>query len=386
MADAPEVIENDGEGNFLPVIQAPARQAPALVDVDTLVPVAKMLAESGFFSDSKGLAQAAVKVMAGQELGIPAIQAMTSIYIVKGKVSLGGMLIATLIRRSGRYTYRIVKHDEDVCEIAFFERDGDSWAEIGRSNFDVGDAEVAGLMPADKDSPWTKHRRNMLFNRAMSNGAKWHCPDVFGGPVYVGDELGATVDANGEIIPLSAPEVPSTHSDAHLPPEQEQLDKAKLLRGALVQVIGGFDDVMRRYAIDEVGAAGLKSMNRGEYRSLVSWMEEKAKEALPDWDQKEPFVLPASEPSTPAPVQEPPKEPEAPAAPAEAAPVDDPAPAAPVEPGSTFTEAKEAVSGIEGGDSALIQAMVKVGATMPAELDEEPMRSAFLAALNEAIA
>ncbi len=273
-----------------------------------------------------------------------------------------------------------------MCEIAFFERDGDSWAQIGHSNFDIKDAEVAGLVPAHAASPWTKHRRNMLFNRAISNGAKWHCPDVFGGPVYTPEELGAMVDGEGNMIAAAAPEVPATHSDAHLPPDQEQLDKAKLLRAALVQVIGGFDDVMRRYAIDEVGAAGLKSMNRGEYRSLVSWMEEKAKEALPDWDQTEPYVLPAPEPSTPAPVQEPANEPEAPAAPAEAPPADDPAPAAPVEPGSTFTEAKEAVSSIEGGDSALIQAMVKVGATMPAELDEEPMRSAFLAALNEAIA
>ena len=28
----------------------------------------------------------------------------------------------------------------------------------------------------------------MLFARAISNGVKWYCPDVFGGPVYVPEE------------------------------------------------------------------------------------------------------------------------------------------------------------------------------------------------------
>jgi hypothetical protein len=30
----------------------------------------------------------------------------------------------------------------------------------------------------------------MLYARALSNGAKWYCPDVFGGPIYTPDELG----------------------------------------------------------------------------------------------------------------------------------------------------------------------------------------------------
>lgn len=406
MADEPEVVT----GDVLPVIQPREQHAPALVDVEAISSVAQMLAQSGFFSDAKEMAQAAVKVMAGQELGIPAIQAMTSIYIVKGKVSLGGMLIGTLIRRSGRYTYRIVKHDNEVCEIAFFERDGDSWAEIGRSSFDTGDARVAGLITGEQGSgPWYQHRRNMLFNRAISNGAKWHCPDIFGGPVYVPEELGATIDGNGELVPLSAPEAASTHSDGHLEPEQGQRDEAILLRHALVQVVGGFDEMMKNYAGNEIGAAGLKSLNRGEYRVLLDWMRAKAKEALPDWDQKEPYEKPAEAPAAPEEAQEPTPAPEAPPAPAEVAPapvladevqkvveqreaeaaVNDyaggtPADAAPVEPGSTFAEAKDLCASTIG-DAGLIQAMTQVGANVPADLDLEPTRSAFLAAINAAI-
>jgi hypothetical protein len=57
---------------------------------------------------------------------------------------------------------------------------------IGVSSFTMEDAKRAGLSGGDN---WKKYPRNMLFARAMSNGAKWYCPDVFGGPVYTPDEL-----------------------------------------------------------------------------------------------------------------------------------------------------------------------------------------------------
>jgi hypothetical protein len=48
----------------------------------------------------------------------------------------------------------------------------------------------------------------MLFARAMSNGAKWFCADVFGGPVYTPDELGAAIDMEtGEMLSRPKDEV-----------------------------------------------------------------------------------------------------------------------------------------------------------------------------------
>lgn len=42
-----------------------------------------------------------------------------------------------------------------------------------------------------------------MFARAMSNGVRWFCPDVFfGAAVYTPDELGAAVDAEGNVIDL----------------------------------------------------------------------------------------------------------------------------------------------------------------------------------------
>lgn len=158
----------------------------------------KVLASSGYFQDARDAAQAIVKVLAGRELGIGPVASMTGIYIVKGRVTLSANLMAAQIKRSGKYSYRVRRMDDTGCEIEFFEG-GES---IGVSSFGERDAKLAGLLGGDN---WKKFPRNMYFSRAMSNGAKWYCPDVFSGPVYTPDELAATpsgyVDATtGEIL------------------------------------------------------------------------------------------------------------------------------------------------------------------------------------------
>ncbi|KAF5276407.1 hypothetical protein FQR65_LT16339 [Abscondita terminalis] len=40
----------------------------------------------------------------------------------------------------------------------------------------------------------------MLFARAISNGVKWYCPDVFSGPVYTPEELSMTIDTTYEEV------------------------------------------------------------------------------------------------------------------------------------------------------------------------------------------
>jgi len=155
----------------------------------------QVLVKSGFFEDAKDASQAIVKVLAGRELGFGPIASMTGIYIVKGKPTLSANLMAAAIKRDPRYNYRVVQLTDEVCELIFLE----SGEEIGRSIFTKEDATKAGTQNMGK------FPRNMLFARALSNGVKWHCPDVMSGaPVYTPDELGAEVDdETGEIIPGS---------------------------------------------------------------------------------------------------------------------------------------------------------------------------------------
>lgn len=191
-----------------------------LNSIEDLARVGDVFVKSGFFADTRDAAQAIVKVMAGQELGFAPIASMTGVYIVKGKVSLSANLIAAAVKRSGRYTFRVRKHDAQVCEIEFFEFDKAGNKEsIGISSFTMKEA-VEGRVNMDWDknsngwkekATWKNFPRNMLYARAMSNGAKWYCPDVFGGPVYTPDELGATIDGEtGEVIDIE----PANHTPA----------------------------------------------------------------------------------------------------------------------------------------------------------------------------
>ncbi len=163
--------------------------------LDEVLTLGKTLAASGYFNDTRDAAQAAVKVLAGQELGLGPIASMTGIYIVKGRVTMSANLMAAQIKRSGRYNYRVTTMTNDAVVVEFYEG-GQS---IGVSSYTADDAKAAGLWGSS--DPWKKSPRNMLFARAMSNGAKWFTPDIFAGPVYTPDEM----ESEGPMLPPAPP-------------------------------------------------------------------------------------------------------------------------------------------------------------------------------------
>jgi len=166
-----------------------------LMTIDDMARVSKAMAQSNYFKVD--INQAMVKIAAGQEMGIGPAASMMGIHIIQGKPELGANLIASLIKNDPRYDYRVLSLDEEGCEIAFYE-DGE---DIGKSSFTKADAQQAKLLGKDN---WSKFPRNMYFARALSNGARWYTPGVFGGaPVYTPDELGADVDEEGEYIDVT---------------------------------------------------------------------------------------------------------------------------------------------------------------------------------------
>ena len=138
--------------------------------------------ESGMFPDLKSEAQAIVKIQAGAELGIEPFASMTGIDIVQGKPRINANLQAGLIKGSKRYDFKTIEHTDQVCVLEFYgSRGGEVWHMLGRSEFTMKEAQQAGLTHKDN---WKKHPKNMLFARALSNGAKWFCADVFLTGVY----------------------------------------------------------------------------------------------------------------------------------------------------------------------------------------------------------
>lgn len=152
--------------------------------------IGQHLAASQYFRDASKVEQAVTKILAGRELGIPPVASLTGIYLVEGKVTIGANVMAALVKKSDKYSYRVKRLDNEACILEFFEK-GKS---IGESSFTKKDIETAELQ---SKSNWKKYPRNMMFARAMSNGVKFYCPDLFMGPVYTTEEM---EDAEGLII------------------------------------------------------------------------------------------------------------------------------------------------------------------------------------------
>jgi hypothetical protein len=201
-----------------------------------IIQLGGILAASGYFQDAKSEAQAVAKLIAGREWGIGPMAAMGGIHVIQGKPAMGAGLIASQIKRSNKYDYRVREMSDQICVIDFYQGS----EKIGTSSFSMEEARKAQVKNLDK------FPRNMLFARAMSNGARWFTPDVFTGPVYTPEELGATVeyDTEGqervivEVAPQPEPEQPGASFDPSVPQPRGRPTGAKITnRAAAVKAL-----------------------------------------------------------------------------------------------------------------------------------------------------
>lgn len=150
--------------------------------VDDIMRLSDIVLRSGYFG-IRSPEEAAVKLMYGLEMGLPGLSAMMGVNVIQGRVTMGANLVASLIKRSGRYNYTIPVWDERECQIHFTE----NGKPVGVSSFSMNDAKRAGLLRSGGN--WDKYPKAMLFARAITQGARAYCPDVFVAPVYDPDEL-----------------------------------------------------------------------------------------------------------------------------------------------------------------------------------------------------
>lgn len=167
-----------------------------VLPLSEITTIGKVFAESGLFADVKSQAQAVVRILAGQEIGIPPFAAISGIHIIQGKPTIGAGLMASRVKGSGKYDYKVKEQTDKLCSIDFLQ----NGQVIGNSTFTIEDAKKAQTKNLDK------FPRNMLFARAMSNGVKWFTPDIFAGPVYVPEEMtNITEDVTAEVTTVVDP-------------------------------------------------------------------------------------------------------------------------------------------------------------------------------------
>lgn len=148
--------------------------------------IAKHALESRAFRDLKSQDAAIVKILAGQELGLPAFVSIRGIDFFDGQISLRAHLIAAVLTREGKYDYKVKESTGEKCVLEFYRKslDGSAWELRGTSEWTIEDAKRAGLTGKDN---WRKYPRAMLYNRAMSEGARMYAPDMTLGAIYETD-------------------------------------------------------------------------------------------------------------------------------------------------------------------------------------------------------
>lgn len=196
------------------------RQSSALLspeDLQHMQTLANVFVVSGIFEPSeeekkrgitveKQIAQATVKMIFGAEVGLTASASMRGIHLVKGKPTFGYQCLGALVNGRPGYKFKQRQWDKNAAKIEFY-RDGES---LGISEFTTEDMQTAQL----GGQTWQKHKKNMLWARAMSNGVNALCPEVLNGqPAYTPADFGHAEDDEGNLIEIAEDKTPPKSSN-----------------------------------------------------------------------------------------------------------------------------------------------------------------------------
>lgn len=246
--------------------------------------LAEVFIQSGAFTDVKQTAQAMVKIIAGQELGFTPIVSMTGIHFFNGKVSIGANLIASLIKDSGKYEYKITEHTPEACSVVFYQNVNGELKQLGVPvRYTIDDAKTAGLIGKDN---WKKYPMDMLFAACIRQGGRRYCADVLRGLTAETDrDTDDTVDRTAmdgaEILPpgetVDADEVEAVDEVPDL--SDLVIDADEIVETAVEQAVGLVHELQKRHGVkfDDLQSQFLPE-GVGKFSELS---EEQAAEIMP---------------------------------------------------------------------------------------------------------
>lgn len=242
-----------------------------------------VLVKSGFFSGGKdpvkAIYEAAAKIGIGASIGLSAQAALRGVILQQnGMPTFSANTMSYLIRKSEKYDYdyEFVKEKDVVtgCKLTFFKLRGKEWVKAGTSEFGKKDADLAGL--SGKET-FKKYPANMYFARAMTNGAKWACPDVFEGVVpYLPDEVpGASTPVDYATV---GPEVKVMEFTQ--PPRIQQKPQASGGRVSAVEALLRETETDTYVLLEMFDVGGIPELTDAQADKAIDFLEKK-KRALP---------------------------------------------------------------------------------------------------------
>lgn len=133
-------------------------------------------------------------------LGIPRINALTSIHVIDGKPTASADLIASLVRKAGHKMR--VEGDDTYAEVTVIRVDDPDYVP-NPVRWDEAKARKAGKWGSK--GPWTNYPAAMLRSRAITEAARMWASDALFGVIYTSEEIGGQVTDDGDTVITAAP-------------------------------------------------------------------------------------------------------------------------------------------------------------------------------------
>ncbi len=137
-------------------------------DSAQLLKLADVLARSGDMVPKAYQGQPAAiaaAMLKGLEIGMPPMQALSSIAVINGRATLWGDALPALVQRQGHHIDVTYEGDGDTLRAVATLTRADTGKQVVRS-FSMADAKRAGLL--GKQGPWTAYPQRMLMHRART--------------------------------------------------------------------------------------------------------------------------------------------------------------------------------------------------------------------------
>lgn len=137
-------------------------------------------------------------IQTGAPLGFGVMESIQGINVISGKPAMSADLIQAAVRKAGHKLR--VSGDDTYAEAVLIRADDPDFQ--FKVRWDMDRAKAAGLTGKDN---WKHYPAAMLRSRAITEVARMGAADALHGVIYAPEELGANVDASGEVIEAQQP-------------------------------------------------------------------------------------------------------------------------------------------------------------------------------------
>ncbi len=232
---------------------------------DLIMKQAEMLCQSKIVPAAyrKQSADIVAAGLAGRAYGWDTMTAMRNFHVIEGTASIRPEAMLGLVRQAG-HSVTIEVTDHQATATGKRADTGDTHV----STFTIKDAEAAGLA---KKRNWSQYRSAMLTWRAVSQLCRFLFPDVVLGAGYVPEEIGGTVDGDGEIIEAEIIETVAEVEPPADPADPEVLDGLR----EVIAMLDGFqkDELSDWWKAEQIPSLKTGVLSANEAARVIAFTE-----------------------------------------------------------------------------------------------------------------